>query len=445
MKNDNTKKKIIPVVIILVLLLAGSLVYLVTRKTGNDIQTSSGPVRGYIESEGTVSDEYDGLFLSKQDGRYLVELELLDKCLDLDVIKTSEGFAIRTTKHQITVIPEGTDYIVNSNRISGDDSYLPPETVNGSVYADTKTIFDVFGYAQEYSVNTDGSLVKLFLTKADGDPYETIRAEKKKAQDIEETKPQIEELAVRESLSLDKPGAEPETLPVPEEKAETSGKSEEKTTASETETAGSNEKPLRIDRPVTVYKMTEEEFDREWKKDRDTLAAVYESAVSSSPDQPSFEQRSDDFIAFNPMSSGIYYDTVSVQHDPVTGEFADIIISHEWSDQAGISDDERSNAYYAGIEEVVRKTLVTTLGQNAGTELFQYIKAHADIKQPAGYVVRKNEHGQLESMWVEEPVGDGIMASEMDFTEWQGRHTDSGLRFSVSHHGNGIEIRIFKD
>ena len=113
--------------------------------------------------------------------------------------------------------------------------------------------------------------------------------------------------------------------------------------------------------------------------------------------------------------------------------FVTASIGNSWSDLADRLPNMSAlaKASYAQKPDIVEKTVKTTVGDKVGTELFNYIKQHAD----------KIIH---DDYWNPNNVPDGIVASKLDFSNWQNRKTDYGKTFSIEVIGDGIFIKVYK-
>lgn len=408
---------------------------------------------GYIITEGVQTNMIEDLFY-QNNGRYMIELKKMDKALDLDVMYTANKCIISTSKHQIEIIPEERTYVVNLNTVKEDDNYLIPFVYNDCVYADTDTIFQVFGYKTEYQSNNEENTVELRITKTDGDPYETIGLQKKETE-IQESKAQIEQEAAEQKPDINQPGNN--TLPTVPYPKETTAFSEEKFLEEggvypddiqeiiDNRPVAEPTLPQVIPKPEEIpNKMTDEEFENRWNESKNGMAEIFKSGNAATGTVP-YKERSEDFIAFNPMNKAIYYDTISVLHNVGENVFMEVSISSEWSDLALNTDNAESIAFYECIPRMVEAAIKYSVGENAGAELFEYIKTHADKKTTGGYIATHDEHGDVVTVWSDGEVGDGIMSSELDLENWQGKTTDDGLTYYVACNGEGILIKIFKN
>ena len=122
---------------------------------------------GYITCGDESSDTIENLFYQTEDDRYLVELEKLDKCMDLVVIPSDGSYIIRTSKVQCTVRSKDSSYDINTNIIRDDDNYIAPIESDKGFYADADTVFSIFGYETTYKTSKEGNLVEIDLQKTD--------------------------------------------------------------------------------------------------------------------------------------------------------------------------------------------------------------------------------------------------------------------------------------
>lgn len=408
-------------------------------------------VDGYIIAEGEKSSLTSNLFYQYGD-RYMIDVRRLDKLLNLDVMERETGCIIRTSKNQIEVTPDEQTYTVNLNVIKEDDSYLIPFVSDDAIYADTERIFEVFGYSTEYQSNGDHSIVELLLTKIDGDPYETITLYKKTFE-IQESEKQIEEDAVITRPEISQPGeSELPTIPRPTEAFSEEKFLEEGGVYPDDIQEIIDNRPIEkpnlpqvIERPEEgENRKTDEEFQEIWKESKSEMAKVFQSGSASTGTIP-YVERTEDFIAFNPMNKAIYYDTISVLHDVDEETFMEVTISSEWSDMALNTDNAESIAFYQCIPRMVEAAIKYSIGENAGTELYNWIKTHADKTVQGGYIASHNEYGEVVAVWTDGEVGDGIRSTELDFESWRDKTTDNGLRYYAARNGDGIVIKVYKN
>ena len=465
-KETNIKKEAILITIGMLFLLAILLVFVSRNNNGIPERTYSD---GYITVASRSSASYPSLFIS-ENGKYMIDIEGLDKLTSLDSVKTPEGYVINNVFDQIFIKPRDTSYSINSNTISDDDNYTPPIVDGEKVYGDTDQILIGLGYSTEYKTSADGSVIELILTNTDKNSYMLIETNEKIEEDDEIAEmPQVEEGAINPGdNSPNRPQDELTTVPRPDRETESSSESkswqsaselnetsenteneeniEESVESTESETEDISETPEVVEPlPYNPNKKTDAEFQQMWEEDKSVLENVYSNS-NSNFGQDSFAELSENTIVFNEATGTVYSNTVTVSHDTLSGEFIVVSFNGDWSDQAVNVSSEVSKAYYAGIPEVVRQTLVTVLGPNAGTELFNYIKAHADMTITGGYIATTNpETGALESVWTDGEVGNGMNADTLNFESWQNRISDDGLRFDVVRDGNGIKVLVYKD
>lgn len=429
---------------------------------------------GYITCGDESSDTIENLFYQSEDNRYLVELEKLDKCMDLVVIPSDGSYIIRTSKVQCTVRNKDSSYDINTNTIRDDDNYIAPVESDKGFYADADTIFSIFGYETTYKTSKDGNLVEMVLQKSDSSSYGTLHIEKEQVEE-NETRNQIEEGILNQNPTTGQPGSSKlPIVPRPESnisnsdvndatKEEQSSSSAPQSEEEFLENGGiypedvqdvidnrpeqiETEAPKKIiDRPDTTQnKKSDEEFQQQWDQISNTLSDAYSKGTTPTGTEPG-KKRTDDFIAYNPMSGALYYDTISILHDPSDGAFIEATFSDEWSDLAMNTDHEKTKAFYESVPGMVETTLKSILGNNMGEELFLFIKENADRTQTGGYISHRDENNEIQTEWTDGPVGDGINAEEIDFENWQGKVTDDGLRFYVARSGNGFFVKVYKN
>lgn len=465
---EKKQNKNLPYIIIAILFILILLILLFSRVgKKSDIPEF---MDGYITVGTASSPTYSDLFY-KSGEKYLIDLEGLDKTTNLDTITTSDGLAVNNIFDQVFVSPGYDYYYVNSNKISDDDNYTAPVVIDEKVYADTDIILNGIGYDTTYNFSADKSVIELKIDVKDKDRYYTVIPNKELEKDEEDEiaeMPQAEEGAIENpGLEVNRPGEELQTVPRPEQTKSEDDKKNLPVIPSETEaetnpeeTEGMTEVPSEIEEieettvaqepeePAREYnpnRKTDEEFEAIWAEDKEELKNIFENSTPNFK-QDAYKELSSNFVGFNIAHGAIYGNTISVIHDTTSGEFLYISFNGDWSDQANNITSEESRAYYLGVPEVYRKTLVTCLGENVGTELFNYIKAHGDRTITGGYVARVNpETKAVESVWTDGEVGNGVDAQHIDFEAWQDRTTDNGLRFDVVRNGNGIDIFVYYD
>lgn len=445
---------------------------------------------GYIITEGKQTNQTESLFYYVEN-KYMINLQKMDDLLNIDVIQNpnSEGYIIRSAKNQMEIVPNDQNYIVNLNTVKEDDSYLIPFIYKDEIYADTDKVFAVFGYQTDYQSNHNNEVVELLLTKTDGDPYETITLKGKPDITNKEPEKQVEEGAVNQSPDIQQPGNNRlPTIPYPN-KATPSQTDTEKSNIEfngndslhNTESTVSKEleelpyqppvvpeepetypediqeiinnrpvkrpkEPQIIARPEkSPNKKTDEEFEQLWEESKNNIKDVFQSGNASTGNVPYYE-RTEDCIVFNPMKNAIYYDTITVLSNTTDEDvFMQVHISPEWSDMALNTDNAESKVFYECIPRMVEAAIKNTVGAQEGAKLYAFIKEHADKTRNGGYVGTHNEYGDVISVWTDGPVGDGIMSTELDFSTWQGKTTDQGLRYYAARDGEGVVIKVFKN
>lgn len=409
---------------------------------------------GLITDGDTSSDEISDLFYEVKKGKYLVNISDLDEAISADVIKTDNGYAIRTQTKQVTVLTDEDAYYIDANKISDDDGYIKPVNYRGGIYADTDTLFEAFGYTASYETNPDNTIVVMTINHTGNDPYIEINPYKAESESVPETSPQVEEGAIQTEADINNPSNKEElqTVPQPtEETTEISTESTEEIKESEGESSESevtvSETMAQIERKKEKEnRKLDEEFKELWAKDKSELTDLFKGGTAEDGNVP-FKQVSDNYIAFNPMDKATYYDTISVTEYPEREDERFIVatFAQDWDDLADLTPYETSKAFYRGIPAMYESTIKKLLGENAGGEFYNWLKAHADKKTMGGYIGKFDENGNLCTEWTDGEVGDGINASAISFEEWIERTSDDGLRFDVARQGDGFSITIYKN
>ena len=198
------------------------------------------------------------------------------------------------------------------------------------------------------------------------------------------------------------------------------------------------------------YKMHTEDYngksdDEIWSLMKEKLIPVYQDAIVEKDydgldadgkqihiDTYSYGYGNDIIWHYNDTSTyGGYGETAVTHNDQRFGTFVTAHIGNEWSDLERLFNDAISKASYANSVDIKEKTIKAVVGDNIGTELFNYIKQHADKTiQDAEW----NPYGNP----------DGIKPSKLDFSAWQNRKTDYGKTFSIEVIGEGINIKVYK-
>ena len=194
------------------------------------------------------------------------------------------------------------------------------------------------------------------------------------------------------------------------------------------------------------YKMHTEDYngksdDEIWSLMKEKMIPVYQDAIISwdydGPDasgkQIHIDQYSygygDDIVWTDNDTStyGGYGETAVTHNDQRFGTFVTVAIGNYWSDYERKCKDSIDKAYYANKVDIKEKTIKAAIG----TELFNYIKQHADKTIP-------------DAEWNPNNEPDGIKPSALDFSAWQNRKTDYGKTFSIEVTGEGIKIKVYK-
>lgn len=198
------------------------------------------------------------------------------------------------------------------------------------------------------------------------------------------------------------------------------------------------------------YKMGTEDYngksdDEIWNLMKNKLIPVYQDAiVGAGYDGPDANGRhihidqytfgyGDDIIWTDKDTStyGGYGETVVKHNDQRFDTFVTASLGDEWSDLERKFDNAISKAVYSQKPDIKEKTIKAVVGDKNGTELFNYIKQHADKVIP-------------DAEWNPNGNPDGIKASKLDFSAWQNRKTDYGKTFSVEVTGEVINIKVYK-
>ncbi len=410
---------------------------------------------GYIVAEGERTGNYEKLF-SKSGDRYLIDITSVKHALSLDVSVSDTQVIARTSKTQIEMTVGSGDYKINLNAIRDDENYLVPFWENDHLYVDTETLFSTFGYSCSFDYNEVQDLVQLRIEKESGDPYETITLRKQNTYYPTVPLEIGTDSEVPKESSISKPGES--GLPLVEQPKETKPISEEEFLKNggtypeevqkildkrpEVATATEAKLPQVVERPkADSGTIPEEKLQQIWEEAKSNLKNVFQSGHPSTGNVP-YTERTEDFIAFNPMNKAIYFDTISVQHHTEGRTFMETVIASEWSDLALNTSNEETKAFYNGIPAMVEAAVKETVGEEAGSRLYAFIKEHADQTKTGGYVASYDGTGNSVAVWSDGQIGDGIMSTEMDFESWQGQRTDDGLIFDVSREGEGIRIVV---
>jgi len=453
-KQDDPKRRKVAIgffLIALVFMILSALSGFLGRGTGGEGHFAD----GYIVAEGERSGNYEKLF-SKSGDRYLVDIASVKHALSLDVSVNDTQIIARTTKNQIEMVIGSGDYKINLNTIRDDENYLVPFSEDDRLYVDTEALFSAFGYCCSFDYNEVQELVQLRIEKESGDPYETITLRKRNPSyptvpleiATESNVPKEETISKPSESGLPLVEQPKETKPITEEEfLENGGTYPEEVqkildNRPEAETASEATLPQVVERPkADSSSVSEEKLQQIWEEAKSNLKNVFQNGHPSTGNVP-YTERTEDFIAFNPMNKAIYFDTISVQHHTEGRTFMETVIASEWSDLALNTSNEETKAFYSGIPAMVEAAVKETVGKEAGSRLYAFIKEHADQTKTGGYVATYDETGNPVAIWSDGQVGDGIMSTEMDFESWQGQMTDDGLIFDVSREGEGIRIVV---
>ena len=464
MRNIKEYKKtyIFVAITIVILILIGICVLAINGK-----DNTSQRLRGVIACKDNETDIIDNLFIKGKKDSYLINKDAFEN-ISLEYFDNGDWIILRNKEHQFEINLQSGTFRMDLTEISDDSKYQRPVEIDDTWFVDTDYVFDAFGYTTDYLVSGDKKTVKLYLKQDADNVYNEIHLVNK-----EETEPEtVKETEVEEQYILDedkvqRPAEELPTVPMPTESpgnnetaAETSAASdnsvlEEQTeaeTIEETTPAVNNNNVSyssedgRVGRnPNRVNKKTDEEFKAIWNTEKNALTNIFSSGIPNG-DNKAVDVRNDTMIAFNPMHGGVYYDTICVSSDTLDGLFISAEFSSDWSDLANNTIIESTKNYYNGIPATMSATLNTILGAEEGTLLFNYIKEHADKTITGGYIYSFDSNGNLKNEYSETKIeGDGIKASELDFTNWQNRTTADGLRYSVSRLGDGFKVEVYKD
>lgn len=453
-KQDDPKRRktaILLLLIALVLMILSVLTWYLGRNRGN----KSNFADGYIVAEGERTGNYEKLFYKSGD-RYLIDIYGVRNALSLEVSVNDTQVITRTSKTQIEMAVGSGDYKINLNAIRDDENYLVPFLEDDRLYVDTEALFSTFGYSCSFDYNEVQDLVQLRIEKESGDPYETITLRKQNPSYPTVPLEIGTESDVPKEGTISKPGES--GLPLVEQPKETKPISEEEFLRNggtypeevqkilderpEVATATEAKRPQVVERPKAESgTIPEEKLQQIWEEAKSNLKNVFQSGHPSTGNVP-YTERTEDFIAFNPMNKAIYFDTISVQHHAEGRTFMETVIASEWSDLALNTSNEETKAFYNGIPVMVEAAVKETVGEAAGSRLYAFIKEHADQTKTGGYIATYDEAGNSVAVWSDGQVGDGIMSTEMDFESWQGQRTDDGLIFDVSREGEGIRIVV---
>ena len=198
------------------------------------------------------------------------------------------------------------------------------------------------------------------------------------------------------------------------------------------------------------YKMNTEDYDGKsddeiWNLMKNKLIGVYENEIGfgdyNGPDASGnfihidyYTYGYGDDIVWDDKETSSYGDyglNVIRHNDERYGTFITAAICEEWSDQEKNTKDSNTKAYYSEKPDITEKTIKAVVGDKVGTELFNYIKQHADKIIP-------------DAEWNPYNMGDGINSKYLDLSAWKNRPTDYGKRFTVDN-ADGLTIHVYNN
>ena len=421
------RKKLIGLGVIILLIIAALIGIFRTKHTG-----PSGVKDGFITVDGQSSKLVSGLFYLTEKQDVMVNLTKLDGLVNIDVIRTDDTYRLSTVRNQITLTYGSSDVYLNSVKFTDDNAYIAPVSVNGYVYGDMKEIMNLFGYTLKIKMNGDESVVEAIVgknTKFNDSDYTELKPILPVTVEEEETETekQIEDqlVAPTDEMNIEETGDLPLVVP-------------EATEAAPVETT-----EAAADAEGETKDTWQEKKENRWVETKNVLSGYFKDATPAFR-QEAYADITDNVFCFNRASLGTYGNTITVSHDTPDGYFLIVWICADWSDQAKNVVSEESKAYYSGLEELYKKTIIEVLGENEGTSFFTYLKEHADkMMEGGGYIGAYGEHGEITTQWTDEPIGDGLQASTLDLSNWCGRYTDDGFEYSIVRDGNGLKIYLF--
>ena len=214
------------------------------------------------------------------------------------------------------------------------------------------------------------------------------------------------------------------------------------------------------------YKMNTEDYkgkndDEIWSLMKDKLINVYSASITDDGDydgpdangkQIHIDQYTfgygNDLVWQDKLSTtyGGYGETEVTHNNERFKTFVTVEIGNDWSDQEANIAYSTSKAAYSNKPDIKEKTIKAVIGDKIGTELFNYIKQHADKRMMGGgYICSAiDSNGDPILTWTDGGIGDGIQAATLDFSAWQNRTTDYGKRFSVDN-SNGLAIHVYNN
>lgn len=388
---------------------------------------------GYITLEGTSSEVSSGMFYEKN-GAFRINLTGLDLHTDLDVIKNKGSYIIANMSNQMKITPDVKEYDFNSVTFSEDATYLAPIVIDDYVYADSNMIFGLFGYDVEYQYNSGKTAVEAILTQK-----ENFNKDDKKITVMEHATKEEPKIDVPSGWS--KEDAEKEQMNTNEPVTVPDSPEIDKSILAEPETVP-NETESAAEETEASAETEDEKKEERWEKVEEELTNLFQSSTPNFEREP-FSPLGDDAFCFNAGKLGVLGNTISVVHNSGEGYHMVVYLSAEWSDQALNVATPESKAFYTGLEDVYKKTLIYALGETEGTDFFNYLKQHADQTTEGGYVNVLDEKEIAQPVWTDGPVGDGIRAKDLELSQWTGRYTDDGYAYEITRNGDGLKLVIF--
>ena len=332
------------------------------------------------------------------------------------------------------ITPDVKEYDFNSVTFSEDATYLAPIVIDDYVYADSNMIFGLFGYDVEYQYNSGKTAVEAILTQK-----ENFNKDDKKITVMEHATKEEPKIDVPSGWS--KEDAEKEQMNTNEPVTVPDSPEIDKSILAEPETVP-NETESAAEETEASAETEDEKKEERWEKVEEELTNLFQSSTPNFEREP-FSPLGDDAFCFNAGKLGVLGNTISVVHNSGEGYHMVVYLSAEWSDQALNVATPESKAFYTGLEDVYKKTLIYALGETEGTDFFNYLKQHADQTTEGGYVNVLDEKGIAQPVWTDGPVGDGIRAKDLELSQWTGRYTDDGYAYEITRNGDGLKLVIF--
>lgn len=435
-EGKNNKKRILLIVILMVIICLVILILCPKNKN------RSGLKDGFITIDNNSTTIVKDLFYITKDKKTLVNLTSLDGLMNLDVVRDNTNYRISTVKNQITVIEGSEDIYLNAIKFSSNDDYNPPVSINGYTYADFDVIMGLLGYENSSQENYDQTIIEITLDKKDDfidDEYTELVPSVKEEIEKESESEQIEdkfELPETSEEGLD------ETIPVVPIPTVEDTKEEIETYPQRIPETDENGEITNREDLESIPDKEAEKREEKWEEIKNDLSEEFKDATPGFK-QNAYAEISENTFCFNEASLGIYGNTITVSHNTGDGYYLVVQIGADWTDQALNVVSKESKAYYEGLEDIYKKTILKVLGPIEGEKFFTYFKAHADKTVQGGYISAYDEKGNITSVMTDNAVGDGVRASTMELSQWCGRFTDDGFEYNVVRNGDGISIYVF--